>query len=156
MCIRDRPGLARQLAWQPRCDVWEDEAPLEHVGVLGHQQRRLVIGRDEHRALADPFAEPHDARQQLPGILRTGRRPDERPLQVARERRRRESVLGDRINVDAEASQRADSPDAAVVDRVVADLQEQRRNVSIDVAGDALPLPATLCRGWKDGSQSSH
>ncbi|GAA1357137.1 hypothetical protein GCM10009612_24690 [Streptomyces beijiangensis] len=77
-----RPLLAGEPARERGLHAREEEGTRQYVLVLGDQDRRFFVGRDQDRRPADAAADPQQPVDQLPGLLLAGGRPDERPLQV--------------------------------------------------------------------------
>nr|BBJ52933.1 hypothetical protein SAVMC3_55620 [Streptomyces avermitilis] len=122
---------ARELGVDPR---EEEAAPVgQCLLVLGDQDGRLFVGRDEDGRTADQVPDAQQPFHEPFRFLRSGGRPDEGAAQIARGRRGRVTVFGHRIHRYAEPSQAADGAHTAVMQRVVAELDDQPRHVTVRV-----------------------
>ncbi len=125
-------GTQRSLGGQPARQVgrdWRQDEPLgQHLYVLGDEHRRLVIGAQQHGALAELSGNGDQSLDEPLLRLTTRCRPDDRPPGVTRQGGGSERVLDDGVYRHARPPKRADGSDAAVVDGVPADLQQDHRN----------------------------
>jgi hypothetical protein len=109
----------------------------EHVGqfgaVFGQQCGGLVVGGQDDGAPAQLAADVAQLGHQGAALFAAGRRPHESSGEVAGERDGDEAVLGDGVDRHAEAAQAADRRQGAVVQRVVADLDDEQGQAAVEV-----------------------
>lgn len=127
-----QPALAREPARESRRDLGGDEPRRQIVGVLGHEHRGLVVGRQRNRGMTELLADAREDLEQSGLVLEPARRRHEPTPEIARDRRRGQAILGHRVHGHARASEGSDCSDAAVVKRVPPDLHDEQWNASVE------------------------
>ncbi len=128
------PTLAGQAAGQAGRDLRRDEPGSQLVGVLGDEDRGLVVGRQRHHGPAELPADSGEDLEQARVVLEAGRGGDDPTGQVVRQRGRGEAVLRDGVGGNPRAGERPDRADATVVQRVVPDLHDEQRHAPVERA----------------------
>lgn len=99
------------------------------------EDRCLVVRAGENRAPAELATDRGETRDELIFGLGARRREDEVSVEVARGCRWSRRVLGHGVHRHADATERPDRSDTPVVDRVLADLEEEHWHRTVEVGG---------------------
>src|SRR5262249_38527264 len=115
----EQSSLARQSPRQGGLGAWAGEEGGGGGGVFGQQDRGLVVGGYRYREPSQRATDGAKLFDQLLGVVALAPRPYEMTGEVARQRDRGQTILGDRVHRHTEPAEGANDAQAAGVNRVM-------------------------------------